>query len=813
MARPLKILFITITAILILFMIIVVLTIIMFPRQRIIELIENQGTAALGMPVTVGDAGISFRGAPTLKLVNITAGPIQGQTTPLAQIPSVRIQVNIFRLLRGQIEILGVEVNQPKITMIIPAQPTAAASSSQGPAGPTQIPLPLSIKNVSVRGGTVTIRMENPERILTLENVDEQLALTLDNATLDAKGTITVADISFVPQAPGKPISGIKATFSHEINGNLGTGNFTLQKGNLKLNDLTMSLTGSLNNWSAGTFALTAEKTDASRYLALIPVSLFPDRDKLNVEGPVSFSVQGAYDTAMPQQPVQFIGNIHFDDIKAVYQGYPKPIESITGSIAFTDQDVSFDKLLVSTGESTLNLTGTIISYAKAPVLNLHLAGNVLAQDFTSALPVLAKNKISGRANIDLKVAGQGYKPDGLAPSGVVAFNMFSFEIPKTLRHSAELNGKLTFTPDTVTLDNFRIVSGRSDFQFLGTVAGYLRLLEPSGGTAVFNGSLNSNLVDVVDLLPIDLTQPLVVPRPWELGQAIEQVPLPPNLEATLKVTFGKVVFTPLTADSMKGTLAYSNGVLDFSDLALKAYQGTLTGATRLDFSNPKLPTYSLSFKLTNLDSGSLIAALFNTRNFIHSNLSGTLNLGGAGLDSLSMMQNMTGDGTLVFAKGQVDNWPPLRQLGQYLKFLNFDTVSFDTIQNSFRIEKAKVITPDIRLHTSSFDLLANGETGFDTSINYTLSIALNRTLSQQAVKSLLSVNVPASVPPLTLDINAGGTLESPSFKLDTVKLEQSIGGQVKEDLKTKAQDLLQQTVKDSSLQEQGKKLLDGLFR
>jgi hypothetical protein len=283
-------------------------------------------------------------------------------------------------------------------------------------------------------------------------------------------------------------------------------------------------------------------------------------------------------------------------------------------------------------------------------------------------------------------------------------------------------------------------------------------------------------------------------------------------MDATLKVTIGRVIFTPLTADSMKGTLLYRNGILDFSDLALKAYQGTLTGATRLDFTNPKIPTYSLSFKLANLDSGSLIAAMFNTGNFIHSNLSGNVNIGGAGLDSLSMMQNMTGDGALAFAKGQIDNWPPLRQLGQYMKFLNFDTVSFDTIQNSFRIEKAKVITPDIRLHTSSFDLLANGETGFDKSINYTLSLTLNRALSQQAVKSLLSVNVPASVPPLTLDINAGGTLESPSFKLDATKLEQSIAGQAKQDLKTKAQDLLQQSVKDSSLKQQGKQLIEGLF-
>ena len=163
------------------------------------------------------------------------------------------------------------------------------------------------------------------------------------------------------------------------------------------------------------------------------------------------------------------------------------------------------------------------------------------------------------------------------------------------------------------------------------------------------------------------------------------------------------------------------------------------------------------------------------------------------------------------FESGQIVNWDFTKKLGNYLKFLDFDTLDFDTIVNSFIIENQKMFTPDMALKTGHGDIYLDGSIGFDSSVDYTITLLLNKETTQKASKHLstLASLINKDTESLEIIVNAGGTLKSPEFKIDTSKAEK----QLKEELTSKAKQFIEKSIKDEDLKEKGEKLLKRLLR
>ncbi len=371
-------------------------------------------------------------------------------------------------------------------------------------------------------------------------------------------------------------------------------------------------------------------------------------------------------------------------------------------------------------------------------------------------------------------------------------------------------------SPGKAMRENFAMTSGKSDFSFSGVLNNYRNLVFPGeNAAAFFKGRLTSDLIDLNDLLVAEEKQEPQSVKPWDLKETIETMPIPPNLSAETSIQLGKIIFGRLKADSAKGEIGLKNGIFELTDLTVNAYKGRLSGEIGADFSDIENVFYNGSFALEGFDSGVFISDFFGTGNFFRGKLSSSIKFAGAGLDSLEMLENLTGNGFMRFEKGQIDNWDFTKKLGSHIKFLDFDTLDFDTIVNSFSIKDRKVITPDMKLKTQHGDILMNGAAGFDTSLDYDITLLLNKEASRKAAQYLSSVTdlVKVDAQSLEITVKAGGTIASPKFKMDTSKAQDQLKQEVIKELKSKAEELIEEKIIDDKLKEEGKKLLKKLFK
>ena len=178
------------------------------------------------------------------------------------------------------------------------------------------------------------------------------------------------------------------------------------------------------------------------------------------------------------------------------------------------------------------------------------------------------------------------------------------------------------------------------------------------------------------------------------------------------------------------------------------------------------------------------------------------------------MVENLKASGEMTLENGQIVNWEFTKKLGKHLKFLNFDTLDFDRISNTFKIEDKKIITPDIAVRTSFCDITANGITGFDNTVDYTINLILDEKTSEKAAQQLstLAEFFSGRTGQLEFTVKATGTFLSPSFKLDTSTAEKQLKESLKQELKKEATKFLDKQTGDE-LKKKGKKLLDKIFK
>jgi len=351
-------------------------------------------------------------------------------------------------------------------------------------------------------------------------------------------------------------------------------------------------------------------------------------------------------------------------------------------------------------------------------------------------------------------------------------------------------------------------VTVKSDFTVTGRLADYRNLLpSKKGAPARLTGTLSSNLIDIGDMLVIDKSAPLI--KPWDLNEPLKNLPVPPTLSAELALKLGKIAFGRLAADSAVGSVNLSKGVLSLTGLTIAAYKGTLTGATKLDFTNPDRIAYDGGFNINKLDAATFISSLFDTGDNFRGEFSSSLSFNGAGLDSVTFLKNLKGNGEATFVKGQFVNWEFTKGLGKSLKFLNFDTLDFESLKSGFTVADQRVITPSIVVKTAYGDLNMAGSTGFDTTLDFDISYKLNAkavSLANRNNLGDLAALISGSSTP-ELYILAKGTLKQPAFTIDKTRS----GKAVKEKLRNEAEKLLQK--QDSDVQKAGQKLLKKLFK
>jgi len=418
----------------------IILTAVFFPAEKIRVLVENKASEALDRPVSVGDIGLSFAGLPAMKVSDITIGTSTEGKQPLVTVRSVKVKVNIFQLLKKEVEIISVEFDNPAIHLIIPktdSKMTEQEEDKMRTSGPPSLPLPVTLHTLRMTDGYCEIVNQNNNTRLLVEKMSQKLSLDIskDLKSIHSTGLLTIEDISYYPGETENPIKGLNIKLNHELNGDLTTGTINVTRGDISINELPAGITGEINNWTKSTFEIKTGIINAEKLLTSIPSSILPEKENLSVQGHFSCSINGTVDREPEKPVIEYDGIIDIDDMSLSYRGFPGSIDNIKTHTIFSEEDITVKDLSFNTGNSSFSLAGTINSYMESPVISAKMDGNIDMADITGSLPIFKDRELDGIVEMSLDFQGSPLNPSSMILDGVVSLREFIFKLPETLKN------------------------------------------------------------------------------------------------------------------------------------------------------------------------------------------------------------------------------------------------------------------------------------------------------------------------------------------------------------------------------------------
>jgi len=456
------------------------------------------------------------------------------------------------------------------------------------------------------------------------------------------------------------------------------------------------------------------------------------------------------------------------------HQSIARPIEDITFNAEASGTRLSIENAQFRTGENALSMNGTVSNYlSEDPDFDLTFDGNALFGDIStyySLEPWI--NELNGNATMNLNARGPAGDPTQIALNGsleVENVNASGDSIPLPV---TDLQGVLNVTPEAMTLEEFSMNYGSSDFGLEGSLRRYLAFLEESHSTTAtmpnITGSYYSGFLNMDEMID------------WE--EETDEEPLPidlPNLTAdvTARIDSLTIFGVPVTQISGSGRMNPEEIILDEAEATL--FEGRADGTMIWKVPEPLRTNIQFNGSLAELrakaffrDSGFMgsdsnfheyISGLFNSEFEYYTELDET-----ASPD----MTTTVADGTFGITDGRIENHPIQQRLAQFLRAEELNRLNLDEFTATFAIRDTVMTLEDFRLTSDNIGMELEGtQHMINGEIDYTAILLLpeqfKRTIasviSNEAADALQREDGTMAVPVLIT-----GTSDDPRVRPDT---------------------------------------------
>jgi uncharacterized protein involved in outer membrane biogenesis len=189
----------------------------------------------------------------------------------------------------------------------------------------------------------------------------------------------------------------------------------------------------------------------------------------------------------------------------------------------------------------------------------------------------------------------------------------------------------------------------------------------------------------------------------------------------------------------------------------------------------------------------------------------------GRGFSMPDLTKALEGPGHVEVKEGKLEG---VNLTGEALALLKVAGVSLDeakatafsTLETDFMIKQGIVRIQRLLADSHDFQATGNGTVGFDRALNLAVNLNLTQGLSQKLAGSSAVAKVALKEGRLRLPLLITGTVQNPSYALDTKAFTGKLQEHVQEKAKGAIEGLLQGTTKPSDLKKEGEDLLKGLL-
>ncbi|HET9486447.1 MAG TPA: AsmA-like C-terminal region-containing protein, partial [Chryseosolibacter sp.] len=270
---------------------------------------------------------------------------------------------------------------------------------------------------------------------------------------------------------------------------------------------------------------------------------------------------------------------------------------------------------------------------------------------------------------------------------------------------------------------------GDSDFRMNGFFKNIITFLLFEGQPIGIETDLRSNYIDLNQLFSLGFGNYSDNPETQEFTFKLSK-----NVNLNFNCDIKSLRYKRFHGQSILGDLLVKNQMAVSRNLSLKTMGGNLRLSGIVDAKNNKAIDVVSTLKLNgiNIDSVFYVFENFN-QTFIQDkhlkgkatadvNLEMTLN------QHLRLFQEtLISDISISIAKGELNNFEPLKKLERYLGDQSLDRLRFSELKNDIHIENKYIYLPQMEVESNVTDIKISGTHTFDQRINYRLITPLRR--------------------------------------------------------------------------------------
>ncbi|PSL46801.1 AsmA-like protein [Chitinophaga niastensis] len=808
-----------------------------FFKDKIVAKVKTELNKRLTAKVDFKDVDISlFRHFPRLavgleELQVIGTGDFAGDT--LLAVKQIDVALNLMSVIKGdKMDIYNIALIQPRIHAIVNKNGAAnwnitkPDTTAANPADTSKSKFALSLQQYKIEDAFISYDDRQGNMALLVEGLTHKGKgdFTQDQFTLE---TSTVADgITFryglIPY-----LSGVKTKLDAAIQIDNNSKTYTLKESKVSLNNLELALQGFFKLVNDSTYGMDmsfkAPSTNFKDLLSLVPAVYKTDFDKIKTSGTAAFSgfVKGSY---APKQMPSFGLDLNVKDGFFQYPDLPKPVKNIQIAMKISNPDGVPDHTIIDMPTGHLEMDNTPLDLrmlVKTPVSDLYVdaaaKGKLDLSKITQFVKLAAGTNLTGLLDADITAKGnmsaiEKQQYDRFYAAGTLQLsNMFykSKDYPDGVKVN---NLSLQFNPKNVTVKDLNGQYLGTNFEANGEVN---NLLAYTFKNAPLDGKFNFKADEInLDKWMGTTSSSATTTTAKKDTAAAAPFAVPANLNIGLQANVNKVHYDKADLNNVSGNLLVKDETVTMQQLKANALQGTMEINGSYSTKNSKTnPDINLAYNVQNLDVQQTFNA-FNTvqklmpiGKFLSGKITSQLTMHGKlGKDMSPDLSTLTGDGNLLLIEGFLKQFAPVDQLANTLNVSQLKDISLRDIKNYFSFENGRVKVNPFKVTVSGIRMDIAGSHGFDQSLDYTLQLALPRSLMGSAGNNLInglasqaqSKGIPVNLgDSVHLQVLMAGNILKPSLKTDLRESANSLKAQATELVKNKI-DTVKNTVKDS---------------
>ena len=719
--------------------------------------------------------------------------------------------VDIMSFIRGKdMAINSVILDVPRIHALVNKEGLAnwdIVKEDETPADTSASkPFHLQLKKYQIKDGYIFYDDRQSDMSALIENLDHSGSGDFNADIFTLSTTTHAGEVTYVYGA---------IPFLYKVNTNIDTdikidntnSVYSFDNLSILLNELKIDGKGSIKMLANGydlDINFKSPDTDFKNILSLIPAVYKNDFNKVTANGSTNFEgmVKGVYsDSTMPGYHVA----MEIKEGSFKYADLPKAIEKINLKAVVDNPDGQTDNTVVDITNGHLQIDNEPFDFrllVKKPVSAMFVDAAAKGKLDLSQVSSFAKlekgTTIAGLLNADVSIKGnvndlEKQQYQNFFASGTIGLNRFNYTsayYPTGIKINT-LNTK--FTPAKIEIADLNGEYLKSNFNGSGQINNLLNYLF-SGKPLSANLALNADKINLNDWMGAEADTIAATP-------ATAPFAVPANLDVVLNTKVDQLHYDKIDINNLTGSLKIEDEAVKLNSVHGNALDGDITiNGSYSTKENKEKPAIAMNYNVDKVDIQKTFYA-FNTvqklmpvGKFLAGKLSSALTANGKLGEGMNVdMSTLSGNGNVLLIEGFLSKFAPLDKIASTLNVTQLQQISMKDVKTYFEFSNGKLLVKPFTVKIKDIEMEIGGLQGFDQSLDYTINLKLPRALmgtqGNQLVNNLASAVNAKGIPlnigeTVNLKLDMGGTIKSPSIKVDLKQTGETLAAQMKEQVK-----------------------------